>query len=146
MEAMPKLPLSFLDVSSLFRSLGELGTIKKHLFTAGREVLLAIQSLLKIADGYVGAEAAGSSPPMTMILGYAQKTVANLVERLPQEEGEKLSELRGRVFETILSVIDHEIAETCELKGQKSQKSKMKQEVLTAIRGVLLKEMRKHSK
>lgn len=132
--------MGLLDFSILLRGLGELGTIKKHLFKASREVLLATQSLLSVADGYVGQSNADRGQAMATVLGFAQKTISRITEMLPHEDEDQFHELQGKVFGTILSVIDHEIEETGNLKNPKA---KMRQDVLAAIRTVLIKEMKK---
>lgn len=137
---MAKIPSSLINISALLQGLGELGAIKKHLFKASREILLAVQSLLQMADGYVSGPGTDKYQAMASVLAYAQKTLRTVVARLPHDDDEQFAELQGKVFETILSVIDYEIKETGQ---QKNPKSKMKQEVLNAIRDVLTKEMKK---
>ncbi len=135
---MPKSAANLIDLSTIIKGLGELGTIKKHLFKASKEILLAVQSLFSLADGYVNGMNVEQAQSMATVLGYVQKTIQGLVNRLSQVDEDDFLELQEKVFQTILAVIDHEIKENNAIK---TQKARMKQEVLLAIRGVLLKEM-----
>ena len=140
---MPTLSGSLLNLSSLIDGLAELGLVKKHLLRAGREVLLAIQSLLGFAEQHVSGHLAGndSQQAIQQVIGYAQKTLRTLAQQLPRSDEEEYRTLHRKVMNSILDVLEGEIRKNIHGKNQKSQKSKMKAEVLEAIRKVLLKQM-----
>jgi hypothetical protein len=141
---MATLSGSLLNLSSLIDGLAELGLVKKHLFRAGREVLLAVQSLLGLAEQHVsgGLEGNDSQQTIQQVIGYAQKTLRTVAQRLPRSDEEEYRTLHRKVMNSILDVLEGEIRRNAKAPSSpKSQKSKMKAEVLEAIRKVLLKQM-----
>jgi hypothetical protein len=140
---MPTLTGSLLGLSSLFDSLSGLAPVKKHLFRASREMLLAVQGLLEVADQYVqsGDSPSNNQQAVRMAIVYAQKTVKGITQQLPRGndgDDEEYRILQRKVMGSILDVLEGEIR-----KGERgtAPKQKMKVEVLQAIRNVLLKEM-----
>ncbi len=129
-----------LTLSNLLGGLSELSTVRKHLFRASREVLLAIQDLLGFADQYVGnlTSKADQQEVIRSAIVYAQKTLRGLAQRFPKGDDDEFRSLHRKVLGSILDVLEGEIRKNSK---QKSQKSSMKVEVLQAIRNVLLKEM-----
>jgi hypothetical protein len=137
---MPSLTSNFLNIGSLLDGLSELGIVKKHLLRAGREILMAVQSLLGFADQYVSAKASDSDHQQTIsnAINYAQKTLHALAQQLPRTDEEEYRSLHRKVMNSILEVLEKEIRKNTKLKNQQS---KMKAEVYEAIRNVLLKQM-----
>src|SRR5262245_59815758 len=137
---MSTLSGSLLNLSSLIDGLAELGLVKKHLLRAGREVLLAVQSLLGLADQHVASHLSGngSQQALQQVIGYAQKTLRTLAQQLPRSDEDEYRTLHRKVMNSILDVLEGEIHKNNKVKNQKS---KMKAEVLEAIRKVLLKQM-----
>jgi hypothetical protein len=137
---MSTLSGSLLNLSSLIDGLAELGLVKKHLLRAGREVLLAVQSLLGFAEQHVSNRMSGndSQQAIQQVIGYAQKTLRTLAQQLPRSDEEEYRTLHRKVMNSILDVLEGEIRKNTKAKNQKS---KMKAEVLEAIRKVLLKQM-----
>lgn len=150
---MAKSPLSSIStglfqLASLMSNFSELGHVKKHVFRAGREVLLAFKELLEIVDQYIADVNDGGSTQQALqtALGYAQGTIHQLVKKLPRSDEEDYRSMHRKVMGSILEVIESEIGRSQKVKSQKSQeKAKMKAEVLEAIRKVLLKEMYERS-
>jgi hypothetical protein len=140
---MTTLSGSLLNISSLIDGLSELGIVKKHLLRAGREVLMAVQSLLGFAEQYVSGRLAGndSQQALQQVIGYAQKTLKTLAHQLPRSDEDEYRTLHRKVMNSILDVLESEIHRNAKTKNQKSPKSMMKAEVLEAIRKVLLKQM-----
>jgi len=129
-----------LNIGSLLDSLSELGIVKKHLLRAGREILMAIQSLLGFADQYVSAKSTDSEHQQTIshAISYAQKTLRTLAQQLPRTDEEEYRSMHRKVMNSILEVLEKEIRKNAKLKNQQA---KMKAEVYEAIRNVLLKQM-----
>lgn len=137
---MPSLASSLLNLTSLVGTLGELGIVKKHLLGASREILLAVQGLLEFADQHVsGVSAGGSNHQQTLhgVITYAHKTLRAVTRQLPRGDEEEYRALHQKVMNSILEVIEAEIRKNAR---QKHQKAKMKAEVFSAIRNVLLRE------
>ncbi len=137
-------------------NLSELGDVKKHVFRAGKEVLLAFRELLEIVEQYISEVNAGGSSQQALqtALGYAQVTIHTLVSKLPKKDDDDYLSMHRKVMGSILEVIESEITRSQKAKPQKvtgkaheknqekhQEKIKMKTEVLEAIRKVLLKEM-----
>lgn len=137
---MPSLAGSLLNLGTLLDGLSELGPVKKHLLRAGREVLLAIQGLLGVADQYVSSRMSGADHQQTIshAISYAQKTLRNLAQQLPRSDEEEYRSLHRKVMGSILEVLEREIRKNAKLRNQSS---KMKAEVYQAIRNVLLKQL-----
>lgn len=137
---MTTLSSSLLNLTSLLDGLSELGLVKKHLLRAGREVLLAVQSLLGFAEQQVSGRLAGndSQQAIQQVINYAQKTLRTLAQQLPRADEEEYRTLHRKVMNSILDVLESEIHKNAR---SKNQKAKMKAEVLEAIRKVLLKQM-----
>lgn len=137
---MPTLVSTLLGLSSVMDQLSELGPVKKHLFRAGREVLLAVQSLLRFVEEYV-TRSPLESDQQQMVSGaisYAQKMIRTLVRQLPQGNEDEYRALHRKVMNSILEVLDHEIRTHSR---KTTQKAKLKVEVFQAVRHVFLKEM-----
>lgn len=137
---MATLTGSLLNLTSLLDGLSELGIVKKHLLRAGREVLLAADGLLGVADQYVSGKTAGGDSQQTLqqVIGYAQKTLKTLAQQLPRTDEDEYRSLHRKVMNSILDVLESEIRKNAK---SKNQKTKMKADVLEAIRKVLLKQM-----
>lgn len=140
---MPTLTNSLLNLTSLFGTLSELGPVKKHLFRASREILLAVNSLLGFADQYVSGFSAhsGQNERQEMVraaIRYARKSVRSIARQLPRGDAEEYRTLHRKVMSSILDVLEGEILKNSKLT---TAKAKMKVEVFQAIRNVLLKEM-----
>lgn len=129
-----------LTLSSLIGSFGELATVRKHLFRASREILLAIQDLLGFADQYVTGITSRQEQQelIRSAINYAQKTLKTLAQKFPKGDEEEFRSLHRKVLGSILDVLEGEIRKVSKIKNQKAT---MKIEVLQAIRNVLLKEM-----
>lgn len=161
---MAKSPLTSLAqwvhlASLMGGNLSELGDVKKHVFRAGKEVLLAFKELLEIVEQYISEVNAGGSSQQALqtALGYAQGTIHALVSKLPKNEENDYLSMHRKVMGSILEVIESEISRSQKSKSHNAQKMtgksheknqeklqekiKMKTEVLEAIRKVLLKEM-----
>lgn len=140
---MTTLSSSLLNISSLLDGLSELGIVKKHLLRAGREVLMAVQSLLGFAEQQVSGRLSGADSQQTIqhVIGYAQKTLRTLAQQLPRADEEEYRTLHRKVMNSILDVLESEIRKNAKAPKSKDQKSKMKAEVLEAIRKVLLKQI-----
>lgn len=137
---MPSFTSSLLQLTSLMSSVSGLGNIKKHLFRASREVLLAFQGLLDVVEQYTSNALSKTDQQQTVqgIINYAQKMVRSLVRQLPRGDEEEYQVLHRKVMSSILEVIEGEIRRNSRLHNQKA---KMKIEVFQAIRNVLLREM-----
>jgi hypothetical protein len=132
-----------MNLSSLLDGLSELGLVKKHLLRASREVLLAVEGLLGFAEQYVAGRLSGgdSQQALQQVIGYAHKTLKSLALQLPRSDEDEYRRLHRKVMNSILDVLEGEIRKSTKAHHQKSQKSKMKAEVLEAIRKVILKQM-----
>lgn len=137
-----------MSLISLVAGLSELAPIKKHLFRASRELLLAVQSLLHFVDQYVNSAASPSDNQQRIrnAIGYAQKTIRSVTRQLPTDNEGGYQAMHRKVVKSILEVIESEIRKHSSGNPPKpshslSQKSKMKLEALDAIRNALLKEM-----
>lgn len=137
---MASLTGSLLNLTSLLDGLSELGIVKKHLLRAGREVLLAVDGLLSLADQYVSGKTPEGEVPQTLqnVISYAQKTLQTLAQQLPRTDEDEYRSLHRKVMNSILDVLEAEIRKNAK---SKNQKTKMKSDVLEAIRKVLLKQM-----
>lgn len=137
---MPTLASSLLNLTSLLDGLSELGIVKKHLLRASREVILAVDGLLGFAEQQVSGRLAGADSQQTIqqVINYAQKTLKTLAQQLPRTDEDEYRSLHRKVMNSILDVLEGEISKSAK---SKNQKSKMKAEVLEAIRKVLLKQM-----
>ena len=133
---MPSLAGSLLTLSSFLNGLSEFSDVKKHLLRASREVLLAVQGLLEVAEQYV-ASSADNPQSLSGVISYAQKTIRTIARQLPHGNEEEYRMLHRKVMNSILDVIEGEIRKSSRVKNPKS---KMKSEVFEAIRNVLLKE------
>lgn len=129
-----------MNLTSLLDGLSELGIVKKHLLRASREVILAVEGLLGVADQYVSGRSGegDSQQKLQHVIGYAQKTLNTLAGQLPRSDEDEYRSLHRKVMNSILDVLEGEIRKNTK---SKNQKSKMKAEVLEAIRKVLLKQM-----
>jgi len=134
-----------LNISSLLGGLSELGVVKKHLFRASREILLAVNSLLGFADQYVSSLATEEQHQQILrnAISFAQKSLRAIARQLPRGDEEEYRTLHGKVMRSILEVLDGEIRKNSRLT---SQKGRMKVEVFQAIRNVLLKEIDEEGK
>lgn len=134
---------NLLSLGSLLGGLSELGTVKRHLFRASREILLAVNSLLGFADQYVSGLTSETVPAdrqemLSGVIRYAQKTLRTITRQLPRGDEAEYRALHHRVMGSILEVLDIEIKKSSK---NSSAKARMKVDVLQAIRNVLLKEM-----
>lgn len=131
---------NLLNLTSLIDGLSELGPVKKHLLRAGREVLLAVEGFLGFADQYVSAgQSQGERQQVVRnAIVYAKRTVRMIARQLPRVDEEEYRVLHRKVLGSILEVLDKEIRKTSRLANPKS---KMKLDVLQAIRNVLLREV-----
>ncbi len=129
-----------MNVTSLLDGLSELGIVKKHLLRASREVILAVDGLLGFAEQQVSGRLSGADSQQTIqnVINYAQKTLKTLAQQLPRTDDDEYRSLHRKVMNSILDVLEGEISKSAK---SKNQKSKMKAEVLEAIRKVLLKQM-----
>ena len=124
----------------LLKGLAELGGVKTHLFTASREVLLAVQGLLGLVDRYVGSVPSDERQQVIrLFLTYARKTIRRITDQLPKGNEKQFRELHSKVMSSILEVLDMEIRKN--RPRTSTPKGKMKEEVLQAIRTVLVKEI-----
>ncbi len=140
---MAPLTSSLLNLASFVSGLSELAPVKKHVFRAGREVLLAIEELLEFVEQYVGESGLSvgkAVPPQTIqnVIDFAQKSIHKLAKQLPKGDEEEYKLLHRKVMSSILEVLDMEIHKNSR---RKNQKAKMKVEVFEAIRKVLLREI-----
>lgn len=137
---MTTLTGSLLNLSSLLNGLSELGPVKRHLFRASREVLLAASGLLDFANQYVSglSREPDRQEMVHSAIRYAQKTLRTIARQLPRGDEEEYRLIHRKVMSSILEVLDGEIGKSSKLK---TQKSRMKVEVFEAIRNVLLKEL-----
>ncbi len=137
---MASLTGSLLQLTSLLDGLSELGIVKKHLLRAGREILMAVQSLLGLAENYATGltEGADRQQAIQSTIGYAQRILQSLAEQLPKGDDEEYRSLHRKVMNSILEVLEREIRKNSKMKAEKS---KMKSEVYEAIRQVLLRQM-----
>ncbi len=142
---MPNLSQSLLHLSSLLGSLSGLTEVRDHLFKASREVLLAVQGLLDMADQYV-QDVSGTTDKQASLQGiiqYAQKLIKTVTKQLPQNDAEGFRVIHRNVVSSILEVIEGEMKKA----GRSHHpKAKMKLEVFEAVRKVLLKEMYEQEK
>ena len=128
------------DLGSLIKGFAELGGVKGHLFTASREILLAVQGSLGLVDHYVGTMSDSDRQQIVrLFLGYAKKTIRGVANQLPRGNEKEFRDLHAKVLHSILDVIDAEIRKN--RTRTQNPKGKMKDEVLHAIRSVLVKEM-----
>lgn len=137
---MPSLAGSLLNLSSLLNGLSELGPVKKHLFRASREFLLAVHSLLNFADQYVSnlSREPDHQQMIRTTISYAQKTIRTIAGQLPRGDEEEYRTLHRKVMKSILEVLDGEIRKNSR---SANPKARMKVEVFQAIRNVLTKEI-----
>lgn len=137
---MPTLTSSLIQLTSLMEHLSGLGDVKKHLFRASREILLAFQELLEMVEQYAANLLSKTDQQQTIqgIINYAQKMIRNIVKQLPRADEEDYRVLHRKVMNSILEVLEGEIRKNGRTHNPKS---KMKVEVFQAIRNVLLKEM-----
>ncbi len=131
---------NLINLTSLLGGLSELGTVKKHLLRASREVLLAVQGLLEFVEQYVSGSSSTTDRQQTLqaAISYAQKTLRSITRQIPRGDEDEFQALHRKVVGSILEVLEGEIRKN---NRQKTQKAKMKAEVFQAIRNVLLKEM-----
>jgi len=131
---------SLQSLTSLVGSLSELGIVKKHLFRASREILLAVESLLGFADQYTSKMSSDSDGQDTLnqVIRYAQKTIKSVAKQLPRDDEGEYQRLHRKVLRSILAVLEGEIKK---MGRQTGSKAKMKLDVYEAIRNVLLKEI-----
>ena len=99
---MPNLTTNFLNLVSLASKFSGLGNVKGHLLGAGRELLLALQSLLEVVEKEVSSESDSqqSIQSIASIVAYAQKTIRTAVQQLPKtNNADYLAELaRAGIF------------------------------------------------
>ncbi|MBI2082120.1 MAG: hypothetical protein HYT76_00990 [Deltaproteobacteria bacterium] len=119
------------EVSSLAGLFSQLGIARRHLFQAGREVLLLFQSLLELADRY--AEGATKD-----VLSQVKGLTTAVLDKLPDGDEKKAEEMRQAIFQSILGVLEVEIGR---FSRSTSPKTQLKREALETIVTTLRKEM-----
>lgn len=127
------------EVSSLVNTLSQLGLARRHLFQAGREMLLLLQSLIDLAGGYTE----GLKPTKTVVttkevLEQVKGLTSAVLDKFPDGKKEEAEETRRAVFQSILGVLNDERERFLRASSPKVQ---LKREALETIIAILQKEM-----
>lgn len=143
------MPASLQDIATLWSTLSKLGPTKKHLFRAGREVLLAVDSILQIAEDYLGTVPLSSDKKTVtdFFLSTCQRVVKGLAAPLEggsQDASEDESKgesnfIHNRVLESIIGVLNEELGRLATA-TKTSPADRVKLQALTSIRETLARQ------
>lgn len=140
--------LNKLSLLFLLNYFNQLGDVKDHLLLALKEVLLAIQTTLKMVN-----QAANKTP-----LGYSREFIAPLLKQVEgvvaysierinpqnpsasvssadQELSQESRQLKNNIVQSIIAAIDEEITQT---PNTQTDQNKLKVEALNTVKQVLM--------
>lgn len=138
-----QMSLEKLGLIFLINYFNQLGTVKNHLLSAVKEVILAIQASLDIwaktaPKAVLGSRLEFISPILSQIQSLLTYTIEKISPEIIQSESFVAGEeqrLKGHIVNSIISAIDDEIVHT---RDTSSEKNKLKIEALHTVKKVLI--------
>ena len=126
------------DIATLWTTLSKLGPTKRHLFRAGREILLAVDSILQIAEDYLVAVPLSSDKKTLseFFITTCQRVVKTLAAPLDNGTEGEAQAIHNRVLESIIGVINEELGRLATA-TKSSPADRVKLQALTSIRETL---------